>query len=234
MQHVEALSALDPAALEAVYALPPASDWRGEAWMRANFVMSLDGAIAGPEGLSRSLGTVTDRAAFRVARSLADVLLVGAQTIRAEDYSPSRIPVAIVTRSLDLDPSLRTFAERGPEHARPVILTTDARASQAPDWLRTVADVVGCGDVGVDLPRAVGLLVARGWTRILCEGGPVLLDGLLDHDLVDELVITIVPRLVGSDEHLVTHAGGYAAPLGFTPARVVTHDGTVLTRYLRT
>lgn len=224
---------LDDDALALAYALPSQDEWRGSSWIRVNFVMSLDGAIVGGEGLSKSLGTPADRQVFRLARSLADVLLVGAQTIRAEDYSPSLIPVAIVTRSLAIDASLRMFAEQGPQHARPIILTTDEAAGRAPAWLREAADIVACGIGGVEMTRAVDVLAQRGLTRILCEGGPALLDELLAADLVDELLLTIVPRLVGSPEHLVQRSGGYQPAVRMTPTLVLEHEGTVLTQYRR-
>lgn len=225
---------LDDDALVRAYALPSRDAWRGSSWIRVNFVMSLDGSIVGSEGLSKSLGTPADRQVFRLARSLADVLLVGAQTIRAEDYSPSPIPVAIVTRSLAIEPSLRMFAERGPQHARPIILTTDEAEGRAPAWLREAADIVACGTDGVEMTRAVDVLAQRGLTRILCEGGPALLDELFAADLVDELLLTIVPRLAGSAVHLVHHSGGYRPPVRMTPTLVLEHEGTVLTRYRRT
>lgn len=224
---------LDDDALAAAYGVPDRDQWRNGAWLRVNFVMSLDGAIVGSEGLSKSLGTEADHRVFRLARSMADVLLVGAQTIRAEDYSPSLLPVAIVTRSLDLAPTLRMFAERGPQHARPIILTTDESAPTAPAWLREVADVVSCGSARVDMARAVDVLDQKGLARILCEGGPAVLDELFAANLVDELLLTIVPRLVGSTEHLVTHRGGYQPPVRMNPTLVLEHEGTVLTRYGR-
>jgi len=233
VQRIAAVTSLESDALAAAYSVPSADEWRAGRWVRVNFVMSLDGSIVGSEGLSRSLGTEADRAAFWTARGMADVLLVGAQTIRSEDYRPSPIPVAIVTASLDLDPGLRMFAERTPEHARPVVLTTHDRATQAPQWLREVADVLSCGSEAVDLAQAVSLLVARGWPRILCEGGPMLLEGLIEHDLVDELLLTLAPRLVGSSRHLVTHLGGWRPPRRLVPSLVVEHEGTVLTRYRR-
>lgn len=231
--HPAAAIALDDAELEHAYALPDPSRWRNGAWMRVNFVMSLDGSIVGAEGLSKSLGTDADRTVFRLARSMADVLLVGASTVRAEDYAPSTIPVAIVTRGMDLSPSLRMFDERGPQHARPIILTTDESAASAPSWLSDTCDVVACGSQRVDLTAAVAALTSRGLRAILCEGGPVLLDSLLAADLVDELLLTIVPRLVGSPEHLITRTGGISPPQRWSPSLVLEHDGTVLTRYQR-
>jgi riboflavin biosynthesis pyrimidine reductase len=70
-----------PADLEAVYALPP------HRHVRTNFVTSLDGAVE-LEGRSASLGGPADRAAFMAMRAVADVVMVGAGTARAERYGP--------------------------------------------------------------------------------------------------------------------------------------------------
>lgn len=225
---------LRDADLASAYQYPDQMQWRDGHWLRVNFVMSLDGSIVGSEGRSGSLGTDADRRVFRLARSLADTILVGAQTVRAENYRPATIPVAIVTRRLDLDPGLRMFTEREAHHARPLILTTDEACASAPDWLLAHADVIACGSRSVDLHRAITALTDRALVRILCEGGPALLDGLLAADLVDELLLTIVPLLVGSQAHLIEHPGGYLPPLRMSPDLVVEHEGTVLTRYRRT
>lgn len=224
---------LDDAALEEAYRPPSSDRWRGDAWLRVNFVMSFDGAIVGDEGLSKSLGTDADRTIFQLARRTSDVVLVGAGTLRTEDYRPSVRPLAIVSRRLDLQPTLRIFAERGPEHVRPMVLTTERAMEQAPDWLSRDADLVACGSGSVDLPTAIAHLAGLGLRTILCEGGPALLTDLVEADLVDELLLTIVPRLVGSADHLVQRHGGFAPPRRLTLDQVVEHDGTVLTRYGR-
>ncbi len=226
------MATLDQGALAEAYAIPEPEQWTGPTWLRVNFVMSLDGAIVGPEGLSKSLGTEADRTVFRLARRLSDVVLVGAGTLRTEDYRPSPRPLAIVSRRLDLDPSLRIFADRGPEHVRPMILTTGTAVTEAPDWLREEADLVDCGVDSVDLTMAVDHLAGHGLGRVLCEGGPALLTDLLEADLVDELLLTIVPQLVGSPEHLVDRVGGFTPPVRLHLAEVIEHEGTVLTRYL--
>src|SRR5436189_936743 len=122
--------------LEAAYAAPtdtiPASPF-----VRVNMISSFDGAIA-VGGRSGLLGGPADRRVFRVLRSLADVILVGAGTARAEGYGPARLdeaiqarrrargqsavpPIAVVTRSCHLDWSTPFFTEAV---ARSIVVTT--------------------------------------------------------------------------------------------------------------
>lgn len=230
--HPQPVATLDDEALAEAYAISDPDSWSRDVWLRVNFVMSLDGAIVGSEGLSKSLGTDADRRVFHLARRLCDVVLVGAGTLRLEDYRPSTRPLAIVSRRLDLEPSLRVFAERGAEHVRPMILTTSAAIAGAPDWLHSEADLVDCGPESVSLPRAITHLASLDLRHVLCEGGPALLTDLVEADLVDELLLTIAPRLVGSPEHLVHRPGGFTPPVRLHLAEVLEHEGTVLTRYL--
>ncbi len=231
--HPAPTPSLDAVALREAYVVPAEGDRRCGRWVRVNFVMSLDGAISGPGGLSEPLGTGADRDVFTLARSLCDVVLVGAGTLRAEDYRASIRPLAVVSRRLDLTPSLRVFADRGPEHVRPMIMTTERAAREAPDWLREQAELVVCGQDGVDLPAVLDHLTALGLPNVLCEGGPALLTDLLLLDLVDEILLTLSPRLIGGDAHLVSLPGGLDPVRRFRTAQVLEHDGTVLTRLLR-
>lgn len=212
-------------ALRSAYAFPDRRPW-----VRANMVSTLDGTMRGPDGSSRSISTPVDQRVFRLARLDADAVLVGAGTIRAEDYRPSVRTVAIVTRSLDLPLSLRMFAERTAEHARPIAYTTVASAAGAPAGLRDVIDIVGCGEDTVELPRVIADLQDRGHGRILCEGGPALLGDLVSAGLLDELLLTLVPVLMGGGprEHIVDIAGGLAPALRLIPRLVLEEDGTVL------
>ncbi len=72
-------------------------------WLRLNMVATVDGAAAGSDGTSESLTNRADRRILGVIRELADVVLVGAASVRAEGYQlPKRAPLAVVTRSGDL------------------------------------------------------------------------------------------------------------------------------------
>ena len=197
------------APVEAYADLPPAE---GRPGLRLNMVASLDGAIA-VDGRSGGLGGDADLRVFRTLRSLADVVMVGAGTVRAERYGPPRLPedliaarlargqgrlprIAVVSRSLDLDWGSRLFAEADPD-ARPLVVTC---AAAPPDGLARadgVAEIVVAGGVSVDSSAALAELGARGVGSVLCEGGPRLNAALAQAGVLDELCLTISPLLVG-------------------------------------
>ena len=122
------------------------------------------------------------------------------------------------------------FTERTPEHARPIAFTTDAAARTAPGGLRDVIDIVGCGGDAVDLSRVIADLRDRGLGRILCEGGPALLGDLISAGLLDELLLTLVPSLMGGGprEHILDIEGGLDPALRLAPRLVLEDEGTVL------
>ena len=74
----------DQAELERLYAYPGGDN----TWVRTNFVSTLDGAAYDASGKSGSLGGEVDKQVFALLRSLADVIIVGAGTARAEGYEP--------------------------------------------------------------------------------------------------------------------------------------------------
>jgi riboflavin biosynthesis pyrimidine reductase len=72
-------------------------------WLRLNLVTSVSGSAAGSDGTSETLTSAVDRRILGVIRELADVVLVGAESVRAEGYvRPKRTPLAVVTGSGDL------------------------------------------------------------------------------------------------------------------------------------
>jgi riboflavin biosynthesis pyrimidine reductase len=201
-------------------------------WVRANMVSTLDGSMRGVEGGSRSISTPADQRVFSIAREAAEVILVGAGTIRAEDYRPSRKTVAIVSNRLDLPLSLRMLADRTAENPRPIVFTTDEAAADASAGLRALVDIVASGSGMVDIHRVVDELATRGLARIHCEGGPRLLSDLVAAGLLDELLLTIVPRLLGGgpDEHILTVPTGFDPPLRLAQEQVLEADGSVFIR----
>ena len=192
----------------------------GRPVLYANFVSSLDGvtavdpAAAGQGGLI-SGGLPADRFLMGLLRAFADVVLIGAGTLRAEAehvWSPGRVyppaaaayadlrtkhglrpelPLAVVSGSGDLDPTL-------PALAGGIVLTTragaESLAGRAPAGLRVIT--VGEGDA-VPAPALVAALRAEGHRSILTEGGPHLFGQLAAAGLVDELFLTLSPVLAG-------------------------------------
>lgn len=211
--------------------------------LRVNFVSSVDGA-ATRDGLSGGLGDDADRRYFELLRRVADVVVVGAGTVRAEGYGPLRVsdasaawraarglpphPVfAIVSGTLDLDPRSRIFTEAP---VRPTVITTPGRDIAA---FAELADVVECGAGSrIDADAAVAALRARGLTRILNEGGPSLFGALLAADLVDELCVTVSPTLEAGDARRIAH-GQLPDPRGLELVHVLRSGSTLLLRYRR-
>jgi 5-amino-6-(5-phosphoribosylamino)uracil reductase len=201
---------VDDAEVEAAYADIAALRGEDRPYVVVNMVASADGAIS-VEGKTKAMSSEADRHVFHHLRSLADVILVGAQTVRAESYGPPRISearqaervargqdavprIAIVSSSLDLDWSSRLFSE---SPTRPLLLTTED--ADVPAEARAVADVIVAGRARVSMPDALVALGERGVGVVLCEGGPTLNGVLAADDLIDELCLTVFPALVGGD-----------------------------------
>jgi riboflavin biosynthesis pyrimidine reductase len=183
-------------------------------------------------------------------RTLSDVILVGAATVREENYKPARPrelwshlrdgrpptpPVAVVTRRLDFDPDSPLIAA-APPHARTIVITVAQAPADRRAELARHADVIVAGDETVDLKAAVDALAERGHRRLLAEGGPHLLAQLLETGLIDELCLTIGPLMAGPGApRIVTGPPGTgpATPLPLTLAHVLEDDGFLLCRYTR-
>jgi len=200
--------AVDRDTLLAAYDLPDRATPR----VRMNFVMSLDGAVT-LEGRSGGLGDESDRLAMQVLRTLADVVLVGAGTVRVEGYGGLRVDetdaawrrslglapqprIAVVSSRLDLDPTHPFFA-RAVE--RPIVVTHSGAPDERREALAEVADVHVSGDDTVDPRAMLDALAGAGLPQVLCEGGPHLFGSLIEADLVDELCLSLSPILVAGE-----------------------------------
>ena len=217
-------------------------------WLRVNMITSVDGGVTDAEGLSGGLGGPGDRAAFRALRALADAVLVGAGTVRAEGYGPHRIDasvagrrradgraapaaIAVVSESLQLDTAAPLFTKA----VTPTIVVTCA-ASRADRRrrLQEVGDVIVAGDAHVDLAAAVDELRRRRMNSIVCEGGPTLNARLLGAGLLDELCVTLAPQLLGREAARMISGASGAAAAGLSLGGVARADDELFLRYLVT
>jgi riboflavin biosynthesis pyrimidine reductase len=239
-------AAIDDDALYRLYAYPTGG---GGAVVRGNAIASLDGG-ATTGGTSGGLGGPGDRRLFAVLREVADVIVVGAGTARAENYGGARMtaaqrhsrqgrgqsevpPIAVVTRSGVIEHDLAVLTD---SEVTPLMLTTTAEAAGLAARLGAAAEVIDCSGADpreVDLGVLVDRLTQRGLTRVLTEGGPSLLGALLGAGLIDEFCLTTAPLLVGGTAvRIATGVGEVLTAMRC--AHVLTDSGGYLyTRYVR-
>lgn len=201
-------------------------DWYAPAdpeHLRLNLVTTLDGRAAGDDGTSESLTSRTDRMILGVIRQHADVVLVGAESVRREGYvRPRRAALAVVSASGDL--TGHRFTEGDDRTTAVIVLTTrsgaDRAAISAPHAAVQVLPATPAGRIRpADL---VDALRARGYRGIVAEGGPALAAQLVDVGLVDELCLTVMPRLGGPATPLL---GDGALPVSPLTATQLLIDG---------
>ena len=162
----------------------------------------------------------TDQQLLITLRSLVDIVLVGAGTVRAEGYGPPKRPdlrIAVVSRTADFDFDQPLWTSG----RAMLVLPVDAPAVPVPS--------VRAGVGTIDLAAAVAQLDAR---VVQAEGGSTLNGMLAAAGLVDELNLTVSPQLNGGNGPRLT-AG---APELVTPmqlAHVLEDDGFLFTRYVR-
>ena len=233
--------AFDEAELLATYQVAD----RSRAHLRANMIASIDGA-ATHQGLSGGLNGPADKQVFDLLRRLADVIIVGAGTVRAEGYGAMRLsaqdvawrrdhglsehPVfAIVSGRLDLDPDSPVFSEAP---VRPVVLTHSGSSTAQRTRLGEVAEVLVCGEQDLD-PAAMRLtLETRGLTQMLTEGGPQLLGTLAGAGVLDEICLTLSPLLEGGDAMRITRDSP-PVHTGMRLTGLLSAEDMVMLRYQR-
>jgi riboflavin biosynthesis pyrimidine reductase len=196
-------------------------------WIGLCMVASLDGSVA-VDGTSGALGNPNDLEVLLTLRDLADMVIVGAGTVRGEGYGPPRradrrIGVATNSGRVDLETEL---------------FTSGAGFLLAPESAEideSAVEVLRAGATQLDLVAAIGRLdeVMPGATYVQAEGGPRLNAALLEADLVDELDLSISPRMVGGDgPRLVVGADG--TERRFDLAHLLADDdGFVFSRWTR-
>jgi riboflavin-specific deaminase-like protein len=176
-----------------------------------NFAVTIDGRAA-IEGRSGPIGSKTDTEMLQLLRTRVDAVMIGSGTMRAERYGrivsdhalrarreriglPHDPLAVIVSGRLDLPWDAPLFTDGG---GRVLIFTT---SEGEPPPTETPLRVVRHEGISVDLVEALRhLRVERGVRALLCEGGPGLHNQLQAAELVDELFLTIAPKLTGGEE----------------------------------
>jgi len=199
-----------------------------------NFVTTLDGQATLSDGGVAGIGSKTDHRLMRRLRILADCLLSGAGTVRKHNFRPivpadleaERIArgltpqplAAVVSASGDLSLENNFFAQ-----GHPLIFTTTSGAARLGPAASDRARVLSLGETRVDLLQALWVLRYEHHVRVvLSEGGPRLVHDLLSQGCVDELFLTLAPK-IGSDRDALRLVEGPAFPLGALPQADLLH-----------
>jgi riboflavin biosynthesis pyrimidine reductase len=243
---LESAGTIDESRMSDLYAYP--EDLRS-CWVRGNMIASLDGG-ATADGKSGGLAGPGDRAVFTHMRLLADVILVGAGTVRAENYSGAQFspaqrqarqrrgqaevpPIAVVTNRGVLDHDAKIFTRT---EVPPLILTSAESVADAKSRLGSVAEIIdasGADPRGVDAATVMKILAGRNFLRVLAEGGPQFLGLLIEHDLLDELCLTVAPLLVGGDAPRIVTGPGHVSTRMRRAHLLTDEAGYLYARYVR-
>lgn len=209
---VERIDAGDDAGLEW---LRSEYEPHAERSVRLNMITSLTGSATGADGTSDTLSSPVDRRILGVIRGWSDVVVVGAQSVRAERYVvPKRTRLAIVTRTGRLEGHQLAPDD---DTARVFLVC----AEHDVDTVRRNSESLGLEVIpipGDDLEPAgvVSVFADRGWLRVVCEGGPTLASQFARAGVIDEFCVSVAPQLVPAAAPFIRVPDGHAlaAPHG--------------------
>ncbi len=199
----------------------------GRPWIGLCMVSSLDGSVV-INGASGALGNPTDQRVLGTLRRLADVIIVGAGTVRAEGYGPPRKAgqrIGVTTNSGDVDLTTELFRSGAGFLIAPDSAPID----------ESLVDVIRAGETALDLSAAVAIIpeLIPGASFVHAEGGPQLNASLLEAELIDELNLTISPRMIGGAGPRVTVGAGDVNARFDIAHLLVDDEGFVFSRWTR-
>jgi riboflavin biosynthesis pyrimidine reductase len=190
-----------------------------------NFAATVDGR-ATIEGRSGPIGSKTDTEMLVGLRSRFEAVMIGAGTMRVERYGPMEPLMVLISGRLDLPWDAPLFAEAGEE-----VVVFTASEAEPPETAATVEVVRHEG--AVNLGEALRhLRRERGIRALLSEGGPHLHAQMQADGLVDDLFLTIAPKLAGGGAPRIVE-GSLPGVAGLELAWLLEEDGELFARYRR-
>lgn len=186
----------------------------------SNLAISVDGKIATKSRVHFPIGTPTDRQMMQVLRKRSDAIMMGATTLRAyrgpllvNGAKKQPINVVLSSKLEGISPRWRFFTEKS---TRKILFVSKDAPEARVRLFQSVAEVIRIPSRTGLAKRIIRELSKRGVKRLLVEGGGQLMWDFIDPNCIDELYVTLTPRIIG----------GISAPSlvdgkGFEPARVI-------------
>ncbi len=214
-----------------------------------NMISGIDGGTA-IDGLSGGLGGPGDKAVFGAVRASCDWILVASGTARSERYripqpgdaarrariSAGRSPspgLAVVSGSLDFETDLPMFTERPDDLPRALVITGGSAPADRVEELERVAEVVVLPEPRPTPATALAQLRQRGARVVLVEGGPGFNAQFAASGLIDELCVSISPKVTAGTSKRIVDGGPPMDPLDFDLDWLLEHESMLFARYLR-
>ncbi len=205
----------------------------GRPYLALNMVATVDGRAA-VNGSAVGIGSAADKRLMRELRAEADVVLHGAGTVRADPLS-ARVPAELVVQRQQLGLSAQPLG---------AIITRSGNLPRQHPYYESAAVIYITSDKPVavegetievcrvaSVKAAIEDLRERGARRILCEGGPTLNTALLAGQLVDEIFLTIAPKLLGGEDPLTIVKGASLGTIQLELRSLVELDGELFLKY---
>lgn len=192
-----------------------------------NFVSTIDGKVmvkSSPRGYW-PIGSAIDNEILEELRAKADLLIHGKTTsmwyrtlnkINRPEFLKKRkslgkngkLPYMVI--SSNPDDSLIDYLEKSDGNIPFLATTKNAQVSKS---LQEIIQVVRFGDTAVDLHKLSEFLFEKGFKNVLLEGGPTVLGSFFAQNLIDEVFLTIAPKIFGNkDDNTMTMVEGFLLP----------------------
>ena len=197
-------------------------------FVTVSYAQSIDGSIATRHRRPLPLSSPDAMRMTHTLRALHDGILVGIETVLADDpqlsvrlvEGPHPQPVVLDSR-LRTPPNARLLRRR---HCRSWLVgAVDTPSSRVMDMTRAGAEVLTCPrdacNGRLDIPHTLGLLHARGIKRLMVEGGARVITSFVQAQMVDLFIVTIAPKLIGGLQVLAAPTNGAKAFMPLTGVR---------------
>lgn len=165
--------------------------------------ISIDGKIATRTGKS-NLSSKKDLIRVHALRKSADAIVVGKNTINVDDplltvrHVKGKNPTRVILDSKgSLSPKSRVIetAQKIPT----ILVVSELATKEVERFTGKGVQVIRCGKKKIDLKKLLKILRKKGVKKIIVEGGGITNWHFFKENLVDEIVITVTPYIVGGN-----------------------------------